>query len=182
MRIGGRDLRAVWWTGEGVAFVDQRRLPAALEFAVARDLEAVTRAIEDMAVRGAPAIGVLAAYGLALAARRGESAAAAFDRLLRTRPTAVNLRAALDAVAAAGPDAAARLAAARAWDEAEVAAAPVSIGEPGDAVRGLEAWLPGLPVGERGPPPQRPSAACPLTPVQALVGGQHLGRGDVEPG
>ncbi len=123
MRIGGRDLRAVWWTGEGVAFVDQRRLPAALEFAVARDLEAVTRAIEDMAVRGAPAIGVLAAYGLALAARRGESAAAAFDRLLRTRPTAVNLRAALDAVAAAGPDAAARLAAARAWDEAEVAAA-----------------------------------------------------------
>jgi S-methyl-5-thioribose-1-phosphate isomerase len=121
MRVGDRDLRAVWWTEDGVGFIDQRRLPAALEFARAADVEQVARAIE--AVRGAPAIGVLAAYGLALAARRAEPLAGAAARLLRTRPTAVNLRAALEAVRAAGPDPGAVLAAARAWDEAEVAAA-----------------------------------------------------------
>jgi methylthioribose-1-phosphate isomerase len=66
---------------------------------------------------------VLAAYGLALAARRGEPLEAAYRRLLGTRPTAVNLRAGLDAARRAAPRAAAVLAAARAHDEAEVAAA-----------------------------------------------------------
>jgi len=123
MKVGGQDLRAVWWTDEGVGFIDQRRLPVALEFAFARDEEEVARAIEEMAVRGAPVIGVLAAYGLALAARHGRPAEATVARLLRTRPTAVNLRAALEAVRRDAPDADAMLAAARAWDEAEVAAA-----------------------------------------------------------
>lgn len=133
MRVGDRELRAVWWADDGVAFIDQRRLPAALEFATARDVEAVARAIEAMAVRGAPAIGVLAAYGLALAARRGEPLGPAAARLLGTRPTAVNLRAALDAVGRAAPEPGAVLAAARAWDEAEVAAA-AAIGEHGLAL------------------------------------------------
>jgi S-methyl-5-thioribose-1-phosphate isomerase len=74
-------------------------------------------------VRGAPAIGVFAAYALALAAKRGEAVDVARVRLLATRPTAVNLRAGLDAVARAAPDPAAMLAAARAYDAAEVAAA-----------------------------------------------------------
>jgi methylthioribose-1-phosphate isomerase len=133
MKVGGRDLRAVWWSAEGVRFVDQRRLPHALEFGLARDVEEVARAIADMTVRGAPAIGVLAAYGLALAARRGEPLAAAYERLLQTRPTAVNLRAGLDAVRRAAPQAADMLAAARAWDEAEVAAG-AAIGEHGLAL------------------------------------------------
>jgi S-methyl-5-thioribose-1-phosphate isomerase len=133
MKVGGRELRAVWWTEDGVRFVDQRRLPQALEIALARDVEAVGRAIADMAVRGAPAIGVFAAYGLALAARRAEPLEPAYQRLLRTRPTAVNLRAGLDAVRRAAPDAAAMLAAARAWDEAEVAAG-AAIGEHGLAL------------------------------------------------
>jgi len=122
MRVGGRDLRAVWWSDEGVRFVDQRLLPHALEFGLAREVEEVARAIEEMAVRGAPALGVLAAYGLALAARRGEPLVPAHARLLATRPTAVNLRAGLEAVRGAGPGADAMLAAARAHDEAEVAA------------------------------------------------------------
>jgi methylthioribose-1-phosphate isomerase len=133
MRVGERDLRAVWWTDEGVGFIDQRRLPGSLEFALARDVEEVARAIEAMAVRGAPAIGVLAGYGLALAAGRGAPLGPAAARLLGTRPTAVNLRAALDAVRRAAPNPDAVLAAARAWDEAEVAAG-AAIGEHGFAL------------------------------------------------
>ena len=133
MRVGGRDLRAVWWSDEGVRFVDQRLLPHALEFGLARDIEEVARAIEEMAVRGAPAIGVLAAYGLALAARRGEPLEPARARLLATRPTAVNLRTSLEIVRRAGPGADVMLAAARAHDEAEVAAG-AAIGEHGLAL------------------------------------------------
>lgn len=97
---------------------------------MARTVEAVARAIEEMAVRGAPLIGVFAAYGLALAARRGDPVEQAGARLARTRPTAINLRVGLDAVRAAAPDADAMLEAARARDEAEVAAA-AAIGEHG---------------------------------------------------
>ncbi len=133
MKVGGRDLRAVWWSEEGVRFVDQRRLPHALEIGLAGDVEQVAQAIAGMAVRGAPAIGVLAAYGLALAARCGEPLEEAYGRLLRARVTAVNLRAGLDAVRRAAPDPAAMLAAARAWDEDEVAAG-AAIGEHGLAL------------------------------------------------
>jgi methylthioribose-1-phosphate isomerase len=123
MRVGGGDTRALWWSDEGIRYIDQRALPGRLEIGVARSSEEVARAIETMAVRGAPLIGVFAAYGLALAARRGEPAAAAQARLMGTRPTAVNLRRGLDAVRAAGPEGGAMLAAARAFDDAEVAAA-----------------------------------------------------------
>ncbi len=123
MRVGGRDTRAVWWSDEGIHYIDQRALPGRLEIGIARTVEEVAHAIETMAVRGAPLIGVFAAYGLALAARSGEACAAAHARLARTRPTAVNLRKGLDAVRAAGPEADAMLAAARAFDDAEVAAA-----------------------------------------------------------
>jgi len=123
MKIGGRETRAVWWAEDGIHYVDQRALPGRVEIGVARATEEVARAIEEMAVRGAPLIGVLAAYGLALAARRGEAPDRARERLARTRPTAVNLRAGLDAVLVAAPDPGAMLAAARAYDEAGIAAA-----------------------------------------------------------
>ena len=140
MRVNGRDTRAAWWRDDAIEFIDQRALPARVEIGVARTVEDAARAIEDMAVRGAPLIGVVAAYALALGARRGEAPAACHARLARTRPTAINLWTGLDHVLAAGPDADAMLAAARAFDDAEVAAAE-AIG-----VHGLALLRPGIRV------------------------------------
>jgi methylthioribose-1-phosphate isomerase len=133
MRVEGRERRAVEWKDGALHYLDQRALPHAVTIGVARELEDVAVAIEDMAVRGAPLIGIVAAYGLALAARRGEDLDAARARLTRTRPTAVNLVRGLEAVWAAAPDATAMLAAARAYDDAEVAAAE-AIGRHGVAL------------------------------------------------
>lgn len=90
-----------------VRLIDQRQLPHRLEIVECRDYRALAEAIRDMTIRGAPAIGAAAAFGLALAAR--ESRATTRDDLLRdldvaaqtlraTRPTAVNLMWALDRV------------------------------------------------------------------------------------
>ena len=82
-----------------VVFLDQRLLPLEEVEVDCRSAAEVAEAIRTMVVRGAPAIGVAAAYGLALAAKRGEDLAAA-DRVLReSRPTAVNLAWALDELA-----------------------------------------------------------------------------------
>jgi methylthioribose-1-phosphate isomerase len=140
MKVQGRDYRAVWWDGDAVAYIDQRLLPHAFVIAQARDCAAVAHAIADMGVRGAPAIGVFAAYGLALAARRGGSVDEAYAMLHATRPTAINLRHGLDAVRRAAPDADAMLAAARAHDDSEVAAAE-AIGR-----HGLALMRPGMRV------------------------------------
>ncbi len=123
MKVRGRDMRAAWWDEDGIHYIDQRALPMRVEIGVARTVEEAARAIEEMAVRGAPLIGVFAAYGLALAARRGAALEAAHARLSRTRPTALNLWSGLDAVRAAAPDPDAMLAAARAFDDAGIAAA-----------------------------------------------------------
>ena len=81
---------------DAVVVLDQRRLPdEEVELRCASAAE-VADAIRTLAVRGAPAIGVAAAYGLALAARRGEDLDAAYAVLASSRPTAVNLRWALD--------------------------------------------------------------------------------------
>jgi len=133
MKVEGRETRAAWWGDAGLHFLDQRLLPHRVAIGVARDVEAVAGAIESMAVRGAPLIGVVAAYGLALAARGGEPIGAACARLFRTRPTAINLLRGLDAVMAAAADPEAMLAAARAFDDAEVAAAE-AIGAHGRAL------------------------------------------------
>jgi methylthioribose-1-phosphate isomerase len=78
--------------------LDQRALPDEETWLRCTDVEEVAVAIETLAVRGAPAIGVAAAYGVLLAAAAGGAGAveAAIDRLGGTRPTAVNLRWALD--------------------------------------------------------------------------------------
>ena len=92
---------AAWDDAErALRLLDQRALPAEERFVLCRTVEEAARAIEDMTVRGAPAIGIAAAYSVALALRDGrggrEAARSAMDRLARTRPTAVNLFAALD--------------------------------------------------------------------------------------
>src|SRR6266567_4645313 len=83
-----------------VRLIDQTRLPAALEFVDCRTWQEVAAAIRSMRVRGAPALGVSGAYGLALAALRFEGddptefeaeIGRAADGLAATRPTAVNL-------------------------------------------------------------------------------------------
>ena len=82
--------------GDAVVVLDQRRLPdEEVELRCESAFE-VAEAIRTLAVRGAPAIGVAAAYAFALSAERGDDLDAAFDLLVSTRPTAVNLRWALE--------------------------------------------------------------------------------------
>jgi methylthioribose-1-phosphate isomerase len=93
------------WTPEGVRFIDQTRLPLEESYVLASTYEQVADVIVTMVVRGAPAIGVSAAYGVALGVLRTKAATAAefapeFEhicaRLAGTRPTAVNLFWAID--------------------------------------------------------------------------------------
>jgi methylthioribose-1-phosphate isomerase len=97
--MGMRELppeRIIRLEKDAVVLLDQRRLPdEEVELRCASAAE-VAEAIRTLAIRGAPAIGVAAAYGLALAARRGEDLDEAYDTLASTRPTAVNLRWALE--------------------------------------------------------------------------------------
>ena len=100
MRIRGVTYRSVFLADDGrtVAVIDQTRLPFALELRHLRSADDAAKAISDMVVRGAPLIGVTAAYGVALGMRK-DATDAGLDRVLellgRTRPTAVNLRWAL---------------------------------------------------------------------------------------
>src|SRR5215208_4121046 len=74
-----------------VVLLDQRRLPDELVEVACASAAEVAFAIQQMVVRGAPAIGIAAAYGYALAALRGEDLEAAYQVLAEARPTAVNL-------------------------------------------------------------------------------------------
>jgi methylthioribose-1-phosphate isomerase len=82
-----------------VVLLDQRRLPQTEEYLRLSRVEEVAEAIETLAVRGAPAIGVAAAYGVVLGAVHGDDPGETATRLRRTRPTAVNLAWALDRMA-----------------------------------------------------------------------------------
>jgi methylthioribose-1-phosphate isomerase len=82
------------WAGDSLQLLDQRRLPGAVVILDCRDVATVADAIRTLAVRGAPLIGITAAYGLALAALQvpdRPALRAAHDLLASTRPTAVNL-------------------------------------------------------------------------------------------
>jgi methylthioribose-1-phosphate isomerase len=81
---------------DAVVVLDQRRLPDEEVELELRSSAEVAEAIRTLAIRGAPAIGVAGAYGLAFAAERGEDLDAAYEVLASARPTAVNLRWALD--------------------------------------------------------------------------------------
>jgi methylthioribose-1-phosphate isomerase len=95
-------LSPVFWNEGRVVMLDQRRLPAAETWTAYDDWESVARAIKDMEVRGAPAIGCAAAFAVALAWRQVASPAhlrPVMKALATTRPTAVNLGAALHRMA-----------------------------------------------------------------------------------
>ncbi|TRD18861.1 S-methyl-5-thioribose-1-phosphate isomerase [Palleronia caenipelagi] len=106
MKIGGRHYRSLWWSGDKdcLEIIDQRWLPHDFRVAELRSLDDYATAITEMWVRGAPLIGATAAYGIA-AVMRGDASdaalSAAYDRLHATRPTAINLRWALDRIQAA---------------------------------------------------------------------------------
>ncbi|MBV9564904.1 MAG: S-methyl-5-thioribose-1-phosphate isomerase [Bradyrhizobium sp.] len=101
MKVDGKHFRSIWLEPDGwsVGAIDQRRLPH--EFVVARltNVGEAAAAIRAMLVRGAPLIGATAAYGMALAMREDASDAAlarAYEVLIATRPTAINLKWALE--------------------------------------------------------------------------------------
>lgn len=104
MKIDGKPYRSIWREGEDVRIIDQTVLPHELAIVSLDDLDAAADAIRDMQVRGAPLIGATAAYGLAVALRADATDAAlgaARETLAATRPTAINLRWALDRMFAA---------------------------------------------------------------------------------
>jgi methylthioribose-1-phosphate isomerase len=103
MNVNGRPMRTIWLAEDGqtVEIIDQRLLPHELVVARLATLDDAASAIRDMAVRGAPLIGATAAYGVALAMAADSSDAGiadAIDVLGKTRPTAVNLHWALEAM------------------------------------------------------------------------------------
>lgn len=103
-------IRAVQWRGDHLRLLDQRLLPAEEKWLDCRDYTAVIKAIKDLAVRGAPAIGITAAWGVVLAAQQDAPMDQALAELRAARPTAVNLMWALDRMKAritAGADTAA---------------------------------------------------------------------------
>jgi methylthioribose-1-phosphate isomerase len=83
---------AIRWADGVLELLDQRLLPREVSWVACRSSADVAGAIREMVVRGAPAIGISAAYGLVIAAAAGEPLAEAAARLLASRPTAVNLR------------------------------------------------------------------------------------------
>jgi len=91
-------VEAVWWDGDAVGYLDQRALPQSVLRKRAASVADVVDAIRTLAVRGAPAIGIFGAYGVALAAQlhAGDEFAAAAQRIREARPTAVNLAWAVD--------------------------------------------------------------------------------------
>jgi methylthioribose-1-phosphate isomerase len=101
MNINGKHYRTIWLNDDGwsVEIIDQTKLPFVFETVTLGDLDEAARAIKSMQVRGAPLIGATAAYGVALALRADASDRAldrACEQLAATRPTAINLRWALE--------------------------------------------------------------------------------------
>jgi len=101
LKVGDRHYHTIWLNDDGLSvdIIDQRWLPHEFRVVTLRTLDDVAAAISEMWLRGAPLIGVAAAYGMAIAMRSDASDKAldaAWDKLHETRPTAINLRWALD--------------------------------------------------------------------------------------
>jgi methylthioribose-1-phosphate isomerase len=118
-------IRAVQWQGDHLRLLDQRRLPFEEIWIDCRDAGMVTEAIRSLSVRGAPAIGIAAAWGVVLAAQQRVHLPAVLATLRAARPTAVNLMWALDRMKACidtGADAAALEREAQAIQDEDLAA------------------------------------------------------------
>jgi len=95
-------VETIRWTSDGVVMIDQTRLPREERYVTCKTYEEVAEAIRSMVIRGAPAIGVAAAMGVALGVARADESsldqqfATICETLARTRPTAVNLFWAID--------------------------------------------------------------------------------------
>jgi len=93
MKIKGKDRRALWFEDGTIRFIDQRKLPYKLEIFTAKNVDDCVFAINEMIVRGAPAIGAAAAYGMVLGKDNARKTA---EILRKTRPTAYDLFYAID--------------------------------------------------------------------------------------
>lgn len=88
MKVKGKEMRALWLEDNVVKFIDQRKLPYRFEIFLASSVEDIVYAIKEMVVRGAPAIGAAAVYGMAFGMNNITKTA---NQLRRTRPTAYDL-------------------------------------------------------------------------------------------
>jgi methylthioribose-1-phosphate isomerase len=109
MKVDGTHMRSIWLEADGatVGAIDQTQLPHRFATIALTDVNDAAHAIKSMQVRGAPLIGATAAYGVALALRADASDAGlerAYAQLIATRPTAINLKWALDEMVAAVRD------------------------------------------------------------------------------
>ena len=95
--------RTLWFEGGALHLLDQRKLPGSVEVVTVRSAAETARAIREMVIRGAPAIGCAAAFGLALSRKAGEEFGAARAELHAARPTAINLGWALERLARVQP-------------------------------------------------------------------------------
>lgn len=99
------EIRAIRWTGEAIDLIDQTRLPEVEQILTCATVDSLVDAIVRLVVRGAPALGAVGGYGVALAMHQGaregwngEELDAAIDRIRNARPTAVNLAWGVDRV------------------------------------------------------------------------------------
>ena len=93
MKIEGKEGRGLWFEDGAIQFIDQRKLPYKLEYYTAKTVDECAFAIKDMVVRGAPAIGAAAVYGMVLGINNLDKTA---ETLRKTRPTAYDLFYAID--------------------------------------------------------------------------------------
>ena len=91
-------MRTIEWEDNKLKLIDQTKLPDELIYVYCKNYQEVIIAIKDMVVRGAPAIGVAAAFGMALAYLNGDDLNKAADEIKAARPTAINLFWAVDRV------------------------------------------------------------------------------------
>ncbi|MBM3860423.1 MAG: S-methyl-5-thioribose-1-phosphate isomerase [Verrucomicrobia bacterium] len=105
MNVRGKTYRAVWMPGRDVVVIDQRLLPHRFKLLRLRNHRETAEAIRNMTIRGAGTIGATAAYGMAQAFLEGVSLPKAYETLVTTRPTAVDLKHALDRVLVEAHDA-----------------------------------------------------------------------------